>query len=201
MGSTGVSLAMCAAAYGCRAFIAMPDDAAIEKAQMLQVGGRCGSSGGALRRPPGKRCCGGQRCRLPSESPCVRPAPSRVLPARRWARRCSGCAPCPSRTPTTLSTWRGGGPRLSPTPSLPTRCGRAGKQRVGGLRQAVHQVLACVAVLTECTPTSPAFGHPQFENPANFRAHLITGVWPPARALAAAAARAAATAEAARTCG
>lgn len=38
VGSTGVSLAMCAAAYGCRAFIAMPDDAAIEKAQMLQVG-------------------------------------------------------------------------------------------------------------------------------------------------------------------
>lgn len=37
VGSTGVSLAMCAAAYGCRAFIAMPDDAAIEKAQMLQV--------------------------------------------------------------------------------------------------------------------------------------------------------------------
>jgi cysteine synthase A len=39
VGSTGVSLAMCAAAYGCRAFIAMPDDAAIEKAQMLQVSG------------------------------------------------------------------------------------------------------------------------------------------------------------------
>ena len=41
VGSTGVSLAMCAAAAGCRAFVAMPDDAAIEKAQMLQV-----SSGG-----------------------------------------------------------------------------------------------------------------------------------------------------------
>lgn len=38
VGSTGVSLAMCAAAFGCHAFIAMPDDAAIEKAQMLQVG-------------------------------------------------------------------------------------------------------------------------------------------------------------------
>lgn len=37
VGSTGVSLAMCAAAFGCHAFIAMPDDAAIEKAQMLQV--------------------------------------------------------------------------------------------------------------------------------------------------------------------
>ncbi|KAI3433760.1 hypothetical protein D9Q98_003567 [Chlorella vulgaris] len=37
VGSTGVSLAMCAAAYGCRVFIAMPDDAAIEKAQMLQA--------------------------------------------------------------------------------------------------------------------------------------------------------------------
>ena len=37
VGSTGVSLAMCAAAAGCRAFVAMPDDAAIEKAQMLQV--------------------------------------------------------------------------------------------------------------------------------------------------------------------
>ncbi|KAL4430687.1 hypothetical protein ABPG75_005943 [Micractinium tetrahymenae] len=37
VGSTGVSLAMCAAAYGCRAFIAMPDDAAVEKAQMLQA--------------------------------------------------------------------------------------------------------------------------------------------------------------------
>lgn len=53
VGSTGVSLAMCAAANGCRAFIAMPDDAAIEKAQMLQVrpglgwGGGVGSEGGA----------------------------------------------------------------------------------------------------------------------------------------------------------
>ncbi len=37
VGSTGVSLAMCAAAFGCHAYIAMPDDAAIEKAQMLQV--------------------------------------------------------------------------------------------------------------------------------------------------------------------
>ncbi|KAF6244133.1 cysteine synthase [Scenedesmus sp. NREL 46B-D3] len=36
-GSTGVSLAMVAAAVGCRCFIAMPDDAAIEKAQLLQA--------------------------------------------------------------------------------------------------------------------------------------------------------------------
>lgn len=36
-GSTGVSLAMVAAAYGCRCFIAMPDDAAIEKAELLQA--------------------------------------------------------------------------------------------------------------------------------------------------------------------
>lgn len=37
MGSTGVSLALCAAAFGCRAAIYMPDDAAIEKAQMLRA--------------------------------------------------------------------------------------------------------------------------------------------------------------------
>ncbi len=37
VGSTGVSLAMVAAAYGCRCFIAMPDDAAIEKSQMLEA--------------------------------------------------------------------------------------------------------------------------------------------------------------------
>ena len=36
-GSTGISLAMMAAAVGCKCFIAMPDDAASEKAQMLQV--------------------------------------------------------------------------------------------------------------------------------------------------------------------
>lgn len=36
-GSTGVSLAMVAGAIGCRCFIAMPDDAAIEKAQLLQA--------------------------------------------------------------------------------------------------------------------------------------------------------------------
>jgi cysteine synthase A len=42
VGSTGVSLAMCAAAAGCQAFIAMPDDAAIEKAQILQVGATAG---------------------------------------------------------------------------------------------------------------------------------------------------------------
>jgi len=37
VGSTGISLALVAAAYGCRCFIAMPDDAAIEKAQMLEA--------------------------------------------------------------------------------------------------------------------------------------------------------------------
>lgn len=36
-GSTGVSLAMVAAAVGCHCFIAMPDDAAIEKSQLLQA--------------------------------------------------------------------------------------------------------------------------------------------------------------------
>ena len=36
-GSTGISLAMVAAAHGLRCFIAMPDDAAIEKSQMLQA--------------------------------------------------------------------------------------------------------------------------------------------------------------------
>eukprot|EP00775_Hariotina_reticulata_P012198 gene12198-12335_t len=36
-GSTGVSLAMVAAALGCRCFIAMPDDAAVEKVQLLQA--------------------------------------------------------------------------------------------------------------------------------------------------------------------
>ncbi|PNW71677.1 hypothetical protein CHLRE_16g664250v5 [Chlamydomonas reinhardtii] len=38
-GSTGVSLAMVAAAYGCRCSITMPDDAAIEKANMIQAYG------------------------------------------------------------------------------------------------------------------------------------------------------------------
>lgn len=37
VGSTGVSLAMVAAAFHCRCFIAMPDDAAIEKAIMLEA--------------------------------------------------------------------------------------------------------------------------------------------------------------------
>ncbi|KAK9820530.1 hypothetical protein WJX72_011361 [[Myrmecia] bisecta] len=37
VGSTGVSLAMVAAAFGCRCHIAMPNDAAIEKAQMLEA--------------------------------------------------------------------------------------------------------------------------------------------------------------------
>ena len=36
-GSTGVSLAMLAPAEGCRCFIAMPDDAAEEKATLLRV--------------------------------------------------------------------------------------------------------------------------------------------------------------------
>lgn len=37
VGSTGVSLAMLAPSYGCRAFIAMPDDAAEEKSMILQA--------------------------------------------------------------------------------------------------------------------------------------------------------------------
>lgn len=36
-GSTGVSLAMVAAAHGLRCFVAMPDDAAIEKVQLLEA--------------------------------------------------------------------------------------------------------------------------------------------------------------------
>ncbi|KAK9811956.1 hypothetical protein WJX73_002929 [Symbiochloris irregularis] len=36
-GSTGVSLAMLSAAYGCRCHIVMPDDAAAEKSQMLEA--------------------------------------------------------------------------------------------------------------------------------------------------------------------
>eukprot|EP00891_Asterochloris_glomerata_P001915 jgi/Astpho2/1915/Aster-00433 len=36
-GSTGVSLAVVANSYGCRCHIAMPDDAALEKAQMLEA--------------------------------------------------------------------------------------------------------------------------------------------------------------------
>ena len=35
VGSTGVSLAMVAAARGVRCFVAMPDDAAVEKSQLL----------------------------------------------------------------------------------------------------------------------------------------------------------------------
>lgn len=37
MALAGVSLAMVAAAAGIRCFIAMPDDAAIEKSQMLEA--------------------------------------------------------------------------------------------------------------------------------------------------------------------
>ena len=36
-GSTGISLAMMAQAAGCKCFIAMPDDAAEEKSQILSV--------------------------------------------------------------------------------------------------------------------------------------------------------------------
>lgn len=55
VGSTGVSLAMCAAAFGCHAFIAMPDDAAIEKAQMLQVGQGAGVTGSSKAEQGGCR--------------------------------------------------------------------------------------------------------------------------------------------------
>ena len=37
VGSTGVSLAMVAAARGVRCFVAMPDDAAVEKSQLLSA--------------------------------------------------------------------------------------------------------------------------------------------------------------------
>ncbi|GAQ84936.1 Pyridoxal-5'-phosphate-dependent enzyme family protein [Klebsormidium nitens] len=36
-GSTGVSLALVARAFGCRCFVALPDDAAVEKSQMLEA--------------------------------------------------------------------------------------------------------------------------------------------------------------------
>ena len=38
--SAGVSLAVVANSYGCRCHIAMPDDAALEKAQMLEALGK-----------------------------------------------------------------------------------------------------------------------------------------------------------------
>ena len=42
VGSTGISLAMVAAARGVRCFVAMPDDAAIEKSQLLvALGAAC----------------------------------------------------------------------------------------------------------------------------------------------------------------
>lgn len=70
VGSTGVSLAMVAAARGLRCFIAMPDDAAIEKSQMLEALGGCvwmflsifhlcpaGHRGGVLSGIGGMRRC------------------------------------------------------------------------------------------------------------------------------------------------
>lgn len=93
VGSTGVSLAMCAAAAGCQAFIAMPDDAAIEKAQILQVGATAGQHIALGPLLAGRRSQARPRRTASLVSGCCR---------RRWARRCSGCAPCPSRTPTTL---------------------------------------------------------------------------------------------------
>lgn len=36
-GSTGISLALCARAAGCSAFVAMPDDAALEKSELLRT--------------------------------------------------------------------------------------------------------------------------------------------------------------------
>lgn len=44
VGSTGVSLAIVAASRGVRCFIAMPDDAAIEKSQMLEALGALSSN-------------------------------------------------------------------------------------------------------------------------------------------------------------
>ena len=44
-GSTGISLSLVARALGCRCFIAMPDDAAIEKAQTLQALGVLSAEG------------------------------------------------------------------------------------------------------------------------------------------------------------
>ncbi len=35
-GSTGISLALVARAFGCRCFVALPDDAANEKAEMME---------------------------------------------------------------------------------------------------------------------------------------------------------------------
>ena len=43
VGSTGVSLAMVAAARGLRCFIAMPDDAAAEKVDLLRALGKSGT--------------------------------------------------------------------------------------------------------------------------------------------------------------
>ncbi len=40
-GSTGISLALVCAAYHCKCFIAMPDDAAVEKLHALQALGVC----------------------------------------------------------------------------------------------------------------------------------------------------------------
>ncbi|CAI6006853.1 unnamed protein product, partial [Closterium sp. NIES-64] len=46
-GSTGVALALVAAAFGCRCFVAMPDDAAVEKAEAMRA---LGAEVGALHQ-------------------------------------------------------------------------------------------------------------------------------------------------------
>jgi cysteine synthase len=58
--------AQVAAAYGCRCFIAMPDDAAIEKAQLLQALGelRGGTQLKAVVVDDGQRATCGQLAKL-----------------------------------------------------------------------------------------------------------------------------------------
>ncbi|CAI5505017.1 unnamed protein product [Closterium sp. Naga37s-1] len=62
-GSTGVALALVAAAFGCRCFVAMPDDAAVEKAEAMRALGAevstCAPGGHHMIHPPQALC---ERC-------------------------------------------------------------------------------------------------------------------------------------------
>ena len=111
-GSTGVSLALVAAALGYRCFIAMPDDVAAEKAETLRAR-LCYFFSSHCPLPPFAAAAGRSplllfhECTLMRRQPSPHPQPTTLNPraarvCRRWAPRCSACARCRSPIRTTL---------------------------------------------------------------------------------------------------
>jgi hypothetical protein len=174
VGSTGISLAMCAAALGCRCFIAMPDDAAEEKSQILEALGE-GVGWGRMHaahvfpKPA-------QRRTSKHIMVCTRPTPSNHAPSSETNRLTASYS-------STIMRYLNPHPipphPTPPHPTPPPVPAGAEVQRLRPVSITHPDHFVNVARRRAAAEGAGAVFADQFENGANFAAHVRTGeeIW------------------------